>query len=77
LATFFLAAGYLFIRTKWALKNPAFAIIVLLPAYGLICSKMIACHLTKMNKDNFESHFFVITLFQLNSDYFEGAMSED
>ena len=61
-----LASTFLFLNTEWAWEQPHLALLVLLPSFCLINSKMIVCNVTGMQAEMNSWSFTWFMLFPLN-----------
>ena len=70
------AVFFCYFKTEWAGKNPALLIMLMMPSYCLINSKMIVSNFTKMEMQSFTLNGIYVLLFGLNQQVFGGALSE-
>ena len=76
LAEWLICAAQLFLSTDFAFKHPALALIVLLPGYCAINSKLIVCSVTNMEVEKHAIGFYSFMLIPFNK-YMELGMDEN
>ena len=70
------ATLFCFMRTEWAERNPALFVLLMMPTYCLINSKMIVSNFTAMEIEALTFNCFNCMLFHVNRDMFGEVFSE-
>ena len=63
IVTWIMAVLYCYAKTEWAVRNPGLLVLLMMPSYCLINSKMIVCSFTAMEIKAFTFDCFNIVFF--------------
>ena len=65
----FLAIGWMFGNSEWAHQHPMLALLLLMPSFSMINSKMIVCTVTKMKPAFDFTTFGIFSTFYMNKHH--------